>query len=83
MVSVDIGLKQVTISGLSGTAGSRTAKLTVAVKRSKLVSNHNAIIGNTVLYGATNGKLFASGKAGERFAVRNSRGRRSSRGMRI
>jgi glutamate synthase (NADPH/NADH) large chain len=30
------------------------------------------IIGNTVLYGATAGKLFASGQAGERFAVRNS-----------
>ncbi len=32
----------------------------------------NTIIGNTVLYGATAGKLFASGQAGERFAVRNS-----------
>lgn len=31
-----------------------------------------AIIGNTCLYGATNGELFASGRAGERFAVRNS-----------
>ncbi|MDF7675567.1 glutamate synthase large subunit [Neisseriaceae bacterium ESL0693] len=30
------------------------------------------IIGNTCLYGATGGKLFASGKAGERFGVRNS-----------
>ena len=28
--------------------------------------------GNTVLYGATSGKLFAAGQAGERFAVRNS-----------
>ena len=35
-------------------------------------SNENTIIGNTVLYGATGGKLFASGQAGERFAVRNS-----------
>ncbi len=32
----------------------------------------NVIMGNTVLYGATGGMLFASGKAGERFAVRNS-----------
>jgi glutamate synthase (NADPH/NADH) large chain len=32
----------------------------------------NAIIGNTVLYGATAGKLFAAGLAGERFGVRNS-----------
>ena len=31
-----------------------------------------AIIGNTCLYGATGGKLFAAGLAGERFAVRNS-----------
>jgi glutamate synthase (NADPH/NADH) large chain len=39
---------------------------------SPLVSNRNTIIGNTVLYGATAGKLFAAGQAGERFAVRNS-----------
>jgi glutamate synthase (ferredoxin) len=32
----------------------------------------NVIIGNTCLYGATGGKLFANGQAGERFAVRNS-----------
>jgi glutamate synthase (NADPH) large chain len=32
----------------------------------------NAIIGNTVLYGATSGEVFAAGLAGERFAVRNS-----------
>ena len=34
----------------------------------------NSIIGNTVLYGATGGKLFAAGRAGERFCVRNSGG---------
>ncbi|WP_119420501.1 glutamate synthase large subunit [Desertibaculum subflavum] len=39
---------------------------------SKLVARDNTIIGNTVLYGATGGKLFAAGQAGERFAVRNS-----------
>jgi glutamate synthase (ferredoxin) len=32
----------------------------------------NAIIGNTCLYGATGGTLYANGRAGERFAVRNS-----------
>jgi glutamate synthase (NADPH) large chain len=32
----------------------------------------NTIIGNTCLYGATSGNLFANGQAGERFAVRNS-----------
>ena len=35
-------------------------------------SNENTVVGNTVLYGATGGKLFAAGQAGERFAVRNS-----------
>jgi len=40
--------------------------------KSNLVSTDNTIIGNTVLYGATSGKLFAAGQAGERFAVRNS-----------
>ncbi len=35
-------------------------------------SNETVIIGNTCLYGATGGKLFAAGRAGERFAVRNS-----------
>ena len=39
---------------------------------SPLVAAENTIIGNTVLYGATDGYLFASGRAGERFAVRNS-----------
>ena len=39
---------------------------------SPLVASDNTIIGNTVLYGATDGFLFASGRAGERFAVRNS-----------
>ena len=35
-------------------------------------SSDNALIGNTVLYGATSGRLFAAGRAGERFCVRNS-----------
>ncbi|MDH4433853.1 glutamate synthase large subunit [Pseudomonas shirazica] len=35
-------------------------------------TQHSAIVGNTCLYGATGGKLFAAGTAGERFAVRNS-----------
>jgi glutamate synthase (NADPH/NADH) large chain len=37
-----------------------------------IVAAENTIIGNTVLYGATDGYLFAAGRAGERFAVRNS-----------
>ena len=39
---------------------------------SPLKADENTIIGNTVLYGATDGFLFAAGRAGERFAVRNS-----------
>jgi glutamate synthase (NADPH/NADH) large chain len=39
---------------------------------STLEAHKNTIIGNTVLYGATAGRLFAAGQAGERFAVRNS-----------
>ncbi len=41
-------------------------------QESPLVAEDNTIIGNTVLYGATDGHLFAAGRAGERFAVRNS-----------
>ena len=55
--------------GLSG--GSIIVKPSI---NSKLISHENTIIGNTVLYGATSGKLFAAGQAGERFAVRNSGG---------
>ena len=35
-------------------------------------SQENIIVGNTVLYGATAGELYAAGTAGERFCVRNS-----------
>ncbi len=38
----------------------------------RFVPHQNVIMGNTVLYGATGGRLFAAGVAGERFAVRNS-----------
>jgi glutamate synthase (NADPH/NADH) large chain len=53
--------------GLSG--GRIIVRPTVS---SRLFSRDNSIIGNTVLYGATSGQLFAAGQAGERFAVRNS-----------
>ncbi len=53
--------------GLSG--GTIIVRTTVS---SPLSSKDNTILGNTVLYGATAGKLFAAGQAGERFAVRNS-----------
>ncbi|MFN7192420.1 MAG: glutamate synthase-related protein, partial [Rhodospirillales bacterium] len=53
--------------GLSG--GTIVVRTTTS---SPLVSNKNTIIGNTVLYGATAGRLFAAGQAAERFGVRNS-----------
>jgi len=53
--------------GLSG--GRIIVRPTVS---SPLESKAHTIIGNTVLYGATAGKLYAAGRAGERFAVRNS-----------
>src|SRR5256885_11712168 len=39
---------------------------------SSFAAHRNTILGNTILYGATGGQLFAAGRAGERFAVRNS-----------
>ena len=37
--------------------------------------SQNVIVGNTCLYGATGGEVYANGRAGERFAVRNSMGK--------
>src|SRR5574343_203548 len=53
--------------GLSG------AKLIVYPDaKAGFVAEQNSIIGNVALYGATSGEAFIRGKAGERFAVRNS-----------
>lgn len=53
--------------GLSG------GKISIAHPvNSRLESHKNTIVGNTVLYGATSGKAFFAGIAGQRFAVRNS-----------
>ena len=40
--------------------------------RARFAAEENVIVGNTVLYGATAGRAFFAGRAGERFAVRNS-----------
>jgi len=42
--------------------------------RARFLSHKNAIMGNTVMYGATGGTLYSAGSAGERFCVRNSGG---------
>ncbi len=64
--------------GLSG--GTIVVRPLVSPRRSN--RRKNTIIGNTVLYGATSGRLFAAGRAGERFAVRNSGAERGGRGLR-
>jgi glutamate synthase (NADPH/NADH) large chain len=52
--------------GLSG------ATVIVRPPRFSAESEDDVLVGNTTLYGATSGKLFVAGRAGERFAVRNS-----------
>lgn len=42
------------------------------VESTGFVPEEATIVGNTCLYGATGGQIFVRGKAGERFAVRNS-----------
>jgi glutamate synthase domain-containing protein 2/glutamate synthase domain-containing protein 3 len=49
--------------------------------RSQFASHENVIIGNTVLYGATGGTLYAAGRGGERFCVRNSGARAVIEGL--
>jgi glutamate synthase (ferredoxin) len=44
----------------------------IAIRAREGDAEHAVLLGNTVLYGATGGELFCAGRAGERFAVRNS-----------
>ncbi len=53
-----------------GLSGGRIAVLPPS--RSKFDASANTIAGNTLLYGATGGEVYICGRAGERFAVRNS-----------
>ena len=69
------GLKLVLKGDANDYVGKGLSGATISIKlpdESNLVSYENTILGNTVLYGATSGRLFAAGQAGERFAVRNS-----------
>ena len=52
--------------------GMNGGELTIIPPKVDERSSEQVILGNTCLYGATGGKLFALGKSGERFAVRNS-----------
>jgi glutamate synthase (NADPH/NADH) large chain len=53
-----------------GMAGGRI--VVRAPKQAKYVAHDAVIVGNTSLYGATGGEMYAAGRAGERFGVRNS-----------
>ena len=69
------GLKLVLKGDANDYVGKGLSGATISIKlqdESKITSKDNTIIGNTVLYGATSGNLFAAGQSGERFAVRNS-----------
>ena len=69
------GLKLEVLGDANDYVGKGLSGATIVVRpapSSALQSQHNTIVGNTVLYGATAGALFAAGQAGERFAVRNS-----------
>ena len=69
------GLKLEVLGDANDYVGKGLSGATIVVRpltSSRLVSNENVILGNTVLYGATAGKLFAAGQVGERFSVRNS-----------
>ena len=69
------GLRIIVEGEANDYVGKGLSGATIVVKpfaESNLAAADNTIIGNTVLYGATSGFLYAAGQAGERFAVRNS-----------
>jgi glutamate synthase (NADPH/NADH) large chain len=69
------GIKVEVFGDANDYVGKGLSGATIAIRPMTSVSfvaRDNTIIGNTVLYGATAGRLFAAGQAGERFAVRNS-----------
>jgi len=69
------GLKLEVVGDANDYVGKGLSGATIVVRppnESRRLTQENAIIGNTVLYGATAGALYAAGQAGERFAVRNS-----------
>jgi len=63
-------IHNVVILFVQGMAGGEL--VVTPVENTGFVPEDAAIVGNTCLYGATGGQIFVKGKAGERFAVRNS-----------
>ncbi len=69
------GLKLEVLGDANDYAGKGLSGATIVIRpvtMSPLVTNENTIVGNVVLYGATAGRFFAAGLAGDRFCVRNS-----------
>ena len=69
------GLKLEVLGDANDYVGKGLSGATIVVRpgpSANFVWEENTIVGNTVLYGATAGELFAAGQGGERFAVRNS-----------
>ena len=69
------GLKLEVLGDANDYVGKGLSGATITVRpgpSANFVWEENTIVGNTVLYGATAGELFAAGQGGERFAVRNS-----------
>ncbi len=69
------GLKIEVFGDANDYVGKGLSGATIALRpivSARFAARDNTIVGNTVLYGATAGRLFAAGQAGERFAVRNS-----------
>ena len=67
MEPLELGFKLV-LKGDANDCCKRSLRATIFIKlqdESNITSNDTTIIGNTVLYGATSGKLFAAGQAGE------------------
>ncbi len=69
------GLRLVLVGEANDYVGKGLCGAEIAVRPSpetRFAAHENVIVGNTVLYGATAGRLYVAGRAGERFAVRNS-----------
>lgn len=59
-------------SDLPSQCTTSTPLLSIFLSEATFKASENVLIGNTCLYGATGGAMFVNGRAGERFAVRNS-----------
>ncbi|WP_346427332.1 glutamate synthase large subunit [Caulobacter sp. 17J65-9] len=66
------GLRVELVGEANDYVGKGLSGATLVIRPTDPSGERQALIGNTTLYGATSGRLFVAGAAGERFAVRNS-----------